>query len=239
MKIALIGYGRMGQAIEALALERGHSIVARISDENPEEVTNLASVGAEVAIEFTQPTAAVANLTSCMEQGVPVVSGTTGWLDRWSEVAEACQTHNGTFLYASNFSIGVNLFFKVNSFLARLMNPQAQYDVAIEEVHHTGKKDAPSGTAITLAQGIVEEVERKTRWAHPPESSPEAISITDIRQDPAPGTHKITYQSEIDTITIEHEAHSRQGFAVGALLAAEWLPGQTGIKTMDDFLKLG
>ncbi|MEL6536416.1 MAG: 4-hydroxy-tetrahydrodipicolinate reductase [Bacteroidota bacterium] len=239
MKIALIGYGRMGQAIEALAVERGHTIVARISDENPEEINQLSSLGAEVAIEFTQPTAAVTNLKACFQQGVPVVSGTTGWLDQWDEVAEACQTHQGTFLYASNFSIGVNLFFKLNSYLARLMNPQSQYDMAIEEVHHTGKKDAPSGTAITLAKGILAEVDRKSGWAHPPVSDPASISITDIRQDPAPGTHTITYSSEIDTITIEHEAHSRQGFAMGALLSAEWLPGQSGIQTMDDFLKLG
>ena len=228
----------MGQAIETLAEQRNHEIVLRVSADQPDAIRGLADSGAEVAIEFTQPEAAVANLKACFAQGVPVVSGTTGWLDRWSEVVDACQNQGGSFLYASNFSIGVNLFFKVNAFMARLMNPQPQYEVAIEEVHHTGKKDAPSGTAISLAQGIIENLDRKSGWAHPPQPDPALISITDIRQDPVPGTHTIAYTSEIDTITLQHEAHSRQGFAMGALLAAEWLPQNPGIKTMDDFLKL-
>ena len=238
MKIALIGYGRMGQAIEALALERNHEVVAKITDENPETLHKLKDLGAEVAIEFTQPEAAVGNLKACFKQGIPVASGTTGWLAHWDEVVADCKAKNGTFLYASNFSIGVNLFFKVNSFLAKLMQPQQRYDVAVEEVHHTGKKDAPSGTAITLAEGILKQLDRKNDWAYPPQKDDDKLNISAIRQDPAPGTHTITYSSEIDTITLTHEAHSRQGFAMGALLAAEWLPSQQGVKTMDDFLQL-
>lgn len=228
----------MGQAIAALAEQRGHSIVAKISDANLAEVNRLKVKGAEVAIEFTQPSAAVSNLIACFEQGIPVVSGTTGWLDEWDVVKAACEQHEGALLYASNFSIGVNLFFKVNSFLAKLMNPQPQYEVAIHEVHHTGKKDAPSGTAISLAEGILNQLDRKARWEHPATGDADAIAITDERMDPVPGTHSIQYASEVDTLTIKHEAHSRHGFAMGALLAAEWLPGKKGVQTMNDFLQL-
>lgn len=234
MKIALIGYGKMGRSIEALALAKGHAIVAQINSAN-----SLSQIQqADVAIEFSQPAAVVRNLTACFEAGVPVVCGTTGWLAEIKKVEEQRTHLGGTFFYASNFSLGVNIFFKVNELLAGMMNPYPAYDIAIDEIHHTQKKDAPSGTAITLAEGILKKVERKNEWVNQKSANPNQIAIQSIRMDPAPGTHIVKYTSAIDDIEIKHTAHSRDGFAMGALLVAEWIRGKKGVLGMGDFLKL-
>lgn len=236
MKIALIGYGKMGKAIEGFALQRNHSIVAKVDHDSPSEITKLKD--ADVAIEFSQPDAVVNNLKACFDAKVPVVCGTTGWLESKSEIETYCQDRNGTFLYASNFSLGVNIFFKVNEILAKMMNQHAAYDVVIDEIHHTQKKDAPSGTAITLAEGILKNLSRKKNWVKGESDDPSALAIHSFREDPAPGTHTIKYGSTIDDIEIKHTAHSRDGFAMGALLVAEWIKDKKGILNMGDFLKL-
>jgi 4-hydroxy-tetrahydrodipicolinate reductase len=238
MKIALIGYGKMGQAIEAIATAKGHEIVHRI-DLNSQHLLEKEHLGkADVAIEFTTPETAYSNILKCFEANVPVVCGTTGWLEKLPEVKAKCLEKHQAFLYASNFSVGVNIFFEVNKRLAELMASQSQYNVTMEEIHHTQKKDAPSGTAITLAEQILEKVSRKTGWVNEESAQPEALSIVSKRIDPAPGTHTITYTSDIDDISITHTAHSRQGFAAGAVVAAEWLDGKKGIFTMKDVLNL-
>jgi 4-hydroxy-tetrahydrodipicolinate reductase len=234
MKIALIGYGKMGKAIEVLAVAKGHTVVAHINSSD-----SLSQIQqADVAIEFSQPTAVVRNLTACFEAGVPVVCGTTGWLAEIKKVEEQCTQLGGTFFYASNFSLGVNIFFKVNEILAGMMNQYPAYNIAIDEIHHTQKKDAPSGTAITLAEGILKKVDRKKEWVNQKSRNPDLIAIQSIRQDPAPGTHTVKYTSPIDDIEIKHTAHSRDGFAMGALLVAEWIQGKKGVLGMGDFLKL-
>jgi len=235
MKIVLIGYGKMGKTIERIALSRGHEIAGKI--DVGEDIANFTKP-VDVAIEFTQPEAAVNNLKTCFEKGIPVVCGTTGWLHHKSEIEKLCLAKNGTLLYSSNFSLGVNLFFKLNEYLSKLMNRYDQYDISIDETHHTQKKDAPSGTAITLAQGVTKNLERKKEWSLGVTENPEALVITSFRVDPAPGTHKVKYSSEVDDIEIIHTAHSREGFALGAVLVAEWLAGKKGIYTMDDFLQL-
>lgn len=235
MQIALIGYGKMGKAIEQLALQKGHEITARITST---PMLKTASFKADVVIEFTHPDAAYENVSWCLKKGLPVVCGTTGWLDRLNEVKNLTLETGGTFFYASNFSIGVNLFFRLNATLARLMNAHAEYKVDIEEIHHTQKKDAPSGTAITLANDIIQHIGRLKKWTQNPEPSPEELSISSVRTGTVPGTHTVTYRSALDTITIRHEAHSREAFARGALAVAEWLPGRKGVLTMDDFLQL-
>jgi 4-hydroxy-tetrahydrodipicolinate reductase len=237
MNILLIGYGKMGKAIEAIAQQRGHLIVGKV--DNEEQLLQF-SGPADVAIEFTQPEAAIRNLTYCFEHKIPVVCGTTGWLQQAKEIEQTCHEKGGTLLYSSNFSLGVNLFFKLNETLARLMEPYTDYQVSINETHHTQKKDAPSGTAITLAEGIIKNQPIKKNWVlksdesvtHPTES----IVITSHRRDPVPGTHTVSYCSPIDDIEITHTAHSRQGFAFGAVLVAEWLKDKTGVFKMDDFL---
>jgi 4-hydroxy-tetrahydrodipicolinate reductase len=236
MKIALIGYGKMGKTLEQTALKRGHEVILRLDVNNPEDFARLHE--ADVAIEFTRPESAIGNIIQCFEQGVPVVCGTTGWLDKYNEVVARCSQANGTFFYASNYSIGVNIFFEINRRLASMMNGYDMYDVKMEEIHHTQKLDAPSGTAITLAQGIIENMERKTKWVNNPENNIEVneINITAKRIDPAPGTHIITYDSPIDSIEITHTAHSREGFATGAVVAAEWLIGKKGVFSMKDML---
>ena len=238
MKILLLGYGKMGQMIEKLALEKQHSIVAKITEDNRADLENLSSGAADVAIDFSQPSAAPANIKWCIDHSIPVLVGTTGWAAHKAEVDQYCKDHNGTYLVASNFSIGVNLFFKLNKFLAKLMNSQSEYDVSMKEIHHTQKLDAPSGTAITLAEGVMENIPNKTKWVNEASDKPEELSIISERVDPAPGTHSIQYDSRIDSIEITHTAHSREGFAMGALLVAEWLPKQKGIKTIEDFLQL-
>ncbi len=237
MKIALIGYGKMGQAIEQIALNKGHEIVLRIGIENVEDFTIEAVQNADVAIEFTGPHSAVDNIKKCLDAGVPVVSGSTGWLAQWQEVTAYCQACNGTLLYASNFSIGVNLFFKLNSYLASIMRQYEEYEVSMEEIHHTQKKDAPSGTAITLAEQIMGQIPRKTGWVNHATAAANELAIISERVDPAPGTHKIKYASAIDDIEIIHTAHSRQGFAAGAVLAVAFVHGKKGIFSFDDILK--
>lgn len=236
MKILLIGHGKMGKAIEEFAIQRGHSLVATV-DVNDTLMPTLAEQ-ADVAIEFTHPDSAFENIKFCLENNLPILSGTTGWLDKMTEIEKICKENDGTFLYASNFSIGVNLFFKLNKFLAKLMNPQAQYTPSMVEVHHTHKKDSPSGTAITLAEGIINGHDQYSAWKNETKTAKDEISISSERLGEIPGTHKITYKSEVDQISIEHEAYSRDGFVQGAVLVAEWLPSQKGIVKIDDFLKL-
>lgn len=230
MKIALLGYGKMGKAIEQIAVERGHEVVLKIDkDSAPYNINE-----ADVAIEFSTPATAFANITNCITHQVPVVAGTTGWLADYDKAVELCQQHHSALLYASNFSVGVNVFFALNKMLAKLMAPLKDYDVAIEEIHHTQKLDAPSGTAITLAEGIIAHSD-KVGWKlgnAPKDEIPiEAKRIGDVA-----GIHSITYRSEVDTIEIKHSAHSRKGFAIGAVMAAEWIAGKKGIFTMNDVL---
>lgn len=236
MKIALIGYGKMGQAIEEIAVSKGHEIVLKINIDNTEDFTPEAIKNADVAIEFTGPETALDNILKCVEAGVPVVAGSTGWLDAWDQVTEAVKSKNAAFLYSSNFSIGVNLFFEVNKYLASLMADYPDYNVALEEIHHTQKKDAPSGTAISLAQQVMAALPGKKSWVNHFSDKKDELAIISKRIDPAPGTHKVTYHSDIDDIEIIHTAHNRKGFAGGALLAAEFLAGKRGVFSMKDVL---
>lgn len=232
MKIALLGYGKMGKTIEQLAIQKGHQIVYKSSGSLKDGDLSLA----EVAIEFSVPEVAVNNLTHCFEQKIPVVCGTTGWLARWEEVLKICEQSNGSLIYASNFSVGVNLFFNLNTYFAQLMQPYKAYIPTLEEIHHTQKKDAPSGTAITLAEGILNHSE-KSEWALET-TDPNKLSIRAVREGDVKGTHIINYTSSVDSLSIKHEAFSREGFALGALLAAEWLPGKKGVFHMKDVLNL-
>lgn len=239
MNVLILGYGKMGKIISQIAEERGHRIVARINIENVDELEKLDTATVDVAIEFSQPESAYGNIQWCLQRNVPVVVGTTGWLDKKGELEAYCRKQNGAFFHASNFSIGVNLFFKVNRYLAKLMADQKAYSVSIEEVHHTEKKDAPSGTAISLAEGILDNRDGMRDWKSTEEMDgleEGVIPITSKRIDPAPGTHIITYQSEIDDIEIKHTAHNRNGFALGAVLVAEWIKDKKGVLTMNDFL---
>lgn len=238
MKIALIGYGKMGKAIEEVALERGHEIVLKIDENNLSDFNKENIDKADVAIEFTGPHAAYDNLVKLFTFGATVVSGSTGWLDKLQEVQALCKEKNAAFIYASNFSVGVNLFFELNKKLAQLMHPHKQYTVTMEEIHHTQKKDAPSGTAITLAEGVLETYKELDGWVNSEEPQQGKLQIVSKRIDPAPGTHTIKYTSEIDDIVITHEAHNRKGFALGAVVAAEFLNGKKGIYTMKEVLDL-
>ena len=237
MKIGLIGYGKMGKEIERLAVGRGHTITGRIDYHNTEELAHWNPEQVEVAIEFTTPETAFDNLKTCMDQGIPVVSGTTGWLHQKEQLDEYCKSKNGTYFYASNYSLGVNITFKVNEFLARIMNKFEDFTVSMEETHHTEKKDAPSGTAISLAQGIIQNVERIDQWQLGVSESG-SVEIQSRREGQVPGTHTVWYESEQDLITLEHKAKSRTGFALGAVLVAEWIIGKSGILTMNDFIDL-
>jgi 4-hydroxy-tetrahydrodipicolinate reductase len=238
MKIALIGYGKMGHAIEEIALQRGHEIVLKIGIENIQDNTLENIRKADVAIEFTGPEIAFDNVMKCLEAGVPVVSGSTGWLQRFEEAKAYCNKNNGALLYASNFSVGVNIFFAINKKLAELIAPHPEYNVSLKEIHHTQKKDAPSGTAITLAEGILQSINQKKKWVNEVSNNQEELQIISERIDPAPGTHTITYSSPIDDIEITHTAHNRTGFATGAVLAAEFLQNKKGIYSMKDVLGL-
>lgn len=238
MNILLLGYGKMGQMIDQLATQKGHNIVARINIDNRSVLSELDASSVDVAIDFSQPSAAVDNIYWCMNHGIPAVVGTTGWLDRKPEVDAHCQKTGGTYLYASNFSIGVNIFFKVNRYLAKLMNHQDGYDIDMKEVHHTQKLDAPSGTAITLAEDIISEVDRIKIWSGQQSEDKTALPIISERVDPTPGTHSIHYHSRIDSIEIKHTAHGREGFATGAILVAEWIGDKKGVLSMEDFLNL-
>lgn len=238
MKIALIGYGKMGKAIEEIALQKGHQIVLKIDISNLNDFNKENLSKADVAIEFTSPHTAFANIKKCLEYDVPVICGSTGWLEKWNEIENYCKEQNGTFLYASNFSIGVNLFFELNTYLAKLMNKYDNYNVSLTEIHHTQKKDAPSGTAITLAEQIIANNSSKEKWINEPTENKNELAIISERIDPAPGTHTIRYSSTIDDIEITHTAHNRIGFASGAVLAAEFVVGKKGIFTMKDALGL-
>lgn len=236
MKIALLGYGKMGHAIEEIALQKGHQIVLRINDLNLNDLTRENIQQADVAIEFTNPQSAVNNILFCLNENVPVVSGTTGWLEHFKTVEQKCKEENGTFLYASNFSVGVNIFFELNKKLAALMKPHPGYDVSLEEIHHTQKKDAPSGTAITLAEQIMASSDQKNKWINSESKNKNELSIISKRIDEVPGTHSVKYVSDVDDIEIIHTAHSRKGFAEGAVLAAEFVEKKKGIFGMKDVL---
>jgi 4-hydroxy-tetrahydrodipicolinate reductase len=232
MKIALLGYGKMGQVIEKIALERGHEIVLRKSiSESFEGIEK-----ADVAIEFSAPDAAVSNISECLNKQIPVVSGTTGWLDDYPKMTKLCEEKNTGFIYGSNFSLGVNLFFELNDYLAKMMSKFDEYKVQMEEIHHTQKLDAPSGTAISLANSIINHTNYNNWTLDNPASN--EFKIDAKRIENVPGTHTVSYISKVDTIEIKHTAHNREGFALGAVIAAEWLVGKKGVFTMKDVLNL-
>ncbi|WP_298488476.1 4-hydroxy-tetrahydrodipicolinate reductase [uncultured Maribacter sp.] len=233
MRIALFGYGRMGKMIEQAALNRNHTIVAKIDIDTKE--IDFSSF--DVAIDFSMPTAAYDNITKCLENNVPIISGTTGWLENYDKAVSLCKEKEGAFIYASNFSLGVNVFFELNEYLAKMMKNLKQYNVSMEEIHHTQKLDAPSGTAITLAEGVINNSDY-TKWKLD-ESGDNQIPITAKRIEAVPGTHTVAYNSAIDSIDIKHTAHNREGFALGAVIAAEWILGKKGNFTMRDVLNLG
>jgi 4-hydroxy-tetrahydrodipicolinate reductase len=232
MKIALLGYGRMGKEIEKIAISRGHEIVIKKDIETIIDITL-----ADVAIDFSVPNAAFNNISNCINNNVPVISGTTGWLDRYHDIVTLCKEKNGAFIYASNFSLGVHIFFELNNQLAKMMNSLEDYNVSMEEIHHTKKLDAPSGTAITLAEGIIENT-AKTSWELGNDLSEEKIAIIAKRIADVPGTHTVCYDSEVDSLEIKHTAHNRKGFALGAVVAAEWISDKKGVFTMKDVLKI-
>ena len=232
MKIALLGYGKMGKIVEKLAVKKGHTIVSRINQYSSKEEI----LKADIAIEFSTPQSAVSNIKFCLENNIPIVSGTTGWLAHYDKMIKLCENRNGSFIYASNFSIGVNLFFSINEYVSNLMESWKDYQVSIEEVHHNQKQDIPSGTAVTLAEEIIRNSDKKNWELNGTEA--ENINITAKRKNDIKGTHIINYDSNIDTISIKHEAHSRDGFALGAILAAEWLVNKKGIFTMKDVLQI-
>ena len=234
MNIALLGYGKMGKTIEEIAIQRGHQIVLKVDkDDHDYDITK-----ADVAIDFSIPNVAFSNISNCINNQIPVISGTTGWLEDYNKAVALCKEKQGAFIYASNFSLGVNIFFELNKTLALMMTNLKQYKVSLEEIHHTQKLDAPSGTAISLANDIIAEHSNYKQWKLE-ESNKNTINITAKRIDDVPGTHTITYESEVDAITIEHVAHNRQGFALGAVISAEWIVGKTGVFTMNDVLNIG
>ena len=248
MKIALIGYGKMGKIIEKIAADRKHEIVLKINNENLHELTTENLQKADVAIEFTMPGSVLGNITKCFEAGVPVVVGTTGWHNELEAVKQQCEANNGTLLYATNFSVVVNIFFHINKMLAKLMNNYPYYDVQVEEIHHTQKLDSPSGTAITIAEGIIENIDAKEKWSNVLVSDDSdndenikqnELLIESLRIDSVPGTHTVIYDSEVDSIEFKHTAHNRNGFALGAVLAAEWLQNKKGFHSVQDMFNFG
>jgi 4-hydroxy-tetrahydrodipicolinate reductase len=234
MKIALFGYGKMGKEIEQIALQRGHEIVLKIKGTEEYDISQ-----ADIAIDFSVPNAALNNIVSCFRNNVPVISGTTGWLDDFDKAIDVCKENNGSFIYASNFSIGVNIFFELNKQLAKMMNSQKEYSINVEETHHTKKLDTPSGTAITLAEGIINNTSKRDWQLKETQVNAGTIPIEAKRILDVPGTHIISYESQIDSIEIKHTAHNRKGFALGAIIAAEWLNNKIGIYTMKDVLNIG
>jgi 4-hydroxy-tetrahydrodipicolinate reductase len=236
MKIGLLGYGKMGKIIEQIALQRGHEIIAKIDINNRHELDKITKETVDVIIEFSSPESAYENLKFCMSRGIPTVCGTTGWLGYRHEIEKMCLDNSGAFFYSSNYSIGVNLFFKLNKMLAKLMNPQKQYSLTTSEIHHTEKKDAPSGTAITIAEGLIENLDGKTKWVNNELAAADEVPIWSAREGKVPGTHIVKYISDVDQIEIIHQAHSRQGFAEGAVIAAEFLTDKKGIFSMEDLL---
>jgi 4-hydroxy-tetrahydrodipicolinate reductase len=237
MNIALIGYGKMGHEIEKIAVSRGHTIVSIIDIDNTADFDSPAFKSADVAIEFSTPAGAFDNYKKCFAAHIPVVAGTTGWLEHLDEVKKICAGGEQTFFYSSNYSLGVNIFFALNKFLARIMNNYPDYDVKVEETHHIHKLDAPSGTAITLAEEIIENIGRKERWNLEVEEDKTDLAIHCIRKGEVPGIHEIIYESDVDTISIRHDAKSRRGLALGAVLAAEFTKGKKGFLGMNDMLK--
>lgn len=235
MNIALLGYGKMGKEIETIAIQRGHSIVLKVDASNATTFTNEELKKADVAIEFSTPHTVIANIKRCLDTQVPIVVGTTGWYDSYKEIETDCKKKNGTLFHATNFSLGVNLFFKVNTYLAELMNKYNNYEVEMEEIHHIHKLDKPSGTAISLANQIIDKIERKTKWSITDKSS-DTLFIKDVREGEVPGTHIIKYSSAVDDIEIMHKAHNRKGFALGAVIAAEFVNQKKGIFTMQDLI---
>lgn len=233
MRIALFGYGKMGKMIEEIAVNRGHEISAKIDADNQE--IDFSTM--DVAIDFSLPEAAYGNISSCLENNVPIISGTTGWLDKYKDAVQLCKEKNGAFIYASNFSLGVNIFFELNNYLAKMMQKLPEYNVGLEEIHHTQKLDAPSGTAITLAEGIIANSDY-TEWKMDSKAD-NVVPITAKRIGNTPGTHSVSYTNPVDSIEIKHTAHNREGFALGAVTAAEWIIGKTGVFTMRDVLNLG
>ena len=234
MKIALLGYGKMGKVIEQIAIQRGHDIILKVDENSMSYDIALA----DIAIDFSVPDSAINNITNCLNKAVPVISGTTGWLNNYDKMVALCKEKNGAFIYASNFSLGVNIFFELNKSLAKMMKNLSQYDVSLEEIHHTQKLDAPSGTAITLAEGIIENSNYKN-WKLSTNVEANIIPIEAKRIEKILGTHSINHNSKVDTINITHTAHNRDGFALGAVIAAEWLIGKTGVFTMNDVLNIG
>ena len=232
MKIALLGYGRMGKEIEKIAISRGHEIVIKKDVDDEIEITL-----ADVAIDFSVPNSAFNNISNCLNNNIPVISGTTGWLENYKDAVALCKEKKGAFIYASNYSLGVNIFFELNKQLAKMMNTIEGYNISMEEIHHTLKLDAPSGTAITLAEGIIEN-SSKNNWELGEKTSEENIAIVAKRIPDVPGTHTVWYESEVDTIEIKHTAHSRKGFALGAVIAAEWIADKTGVFSMKDVLNI-
>jgi 4-hydroxy-tetrahydrodipicolinate reductase len=237
MRIVLIGYGKMGKEIERIAIDRGHQIVSKIDIENPDDLISLTNKEVDVAIEFSNPVSAFSNIMKCIEKQIPIVCGTTGWLKKKAEVEKATHSFDSTFFYASNYSIGVNLFFKLNKQLAKLMQPHAGYDIYTNEIHHLEKKDSPSGTAITIAEGIMSQYPNKNKWVNNEIPGADEIAIWSQRESTKPGTHTVKYISKVDQIEVTHEAFSREGFALGAVIAAEWILGKKGVLGMDDMLK--
>jgi len=235
MKIILLGYGKMGREIESIAVERGHEVALRVNRENASRIGAAELRRGDVAIEFSTPSAVMGNIRNCMDAGLPVVVGTTGWYDHFKEISGYCAEKNGALFHATNFSLGVNIFFKVNQYLAELMNKYPQYDVSMEEIHHIHKLDKPSGTAITLATQVIEKLDRKKKWSITAKD-PDTLFIRDIREGEVPGTHIIKYTSAIDDLEIMHKAHNRKGFALGAVIAAEFLADRKGIFTMSDIV---
>jgi 4-hydroxy-tetrahydrodipicolinate reductase len=236
MRIALIGYGKMGKEIERIAVRRGHTIVLKVDETNAKTYSDEELKNAEVAIEFSTPDSVYTNIMRCFKTGIPVVAGTTGWTDQIASVREACSKSNGAFFYASNYSIGVNLFFRLNRYLAAMMDKYPDYEPSVDEVHHIYKKDSPSGTGITLANDIIAELARKKNWIEGLSDEPGMLQIHSTREGDVPGTHSIKYSSDIDDIEIIHTAHNRRGFALGAILAAEWIAGKKGIFGMSDLM---
>jgi len=235
MKIALIGYGKMGKEIEAIALKRNHNIVLKIDKDNADTVTENDFKKADVAIEFSTPDTVIENVNKSFNAGLPIVIGTTGWYEKFDEIKKLCAEKNGAMFHATNFSLGVNLFFKVNTYLAELMNKYPEYDVSMEEIHHIHKLDKPSGTAITLANQVLSKIQRKKNWSINNKAD-DILFIKDVREGEVPGTHIIKYHSEVDDIEIMHKAHNRKGFALGAVIAAEFLNGKKGVYSMNDII---
>ena len=239
MKILLIGYGKMGQTIANLATQRGHEIAGIVDlHASQQAITDFTPATVDVAIEFTHPDSAFANVAACLRQGLPVVCGSTGWLHHFDEATVLTQELHGSLFYASNYSVGVNLFFHFNEYLAAKMHQFGGFDVAVREIHHTQKIDQPSGTALTTAEGIMQHFSNKTTWRNAPAESPAELAVISERTGEVVGTHIVTYTSAVDTLELKHEAHSREGFALGALLAAEWLPGRQGVFGMKELLDL-